>query len=54
MLRPVAYTTSITPFSYENGVECLPFWVGVSTENDRKRRHLKTLFKVESFESGDI
>ena len=26
---------SITAFSYENGVECLRFWVGVSIENDR-------------------
>ena len=40
-------SVSITPFSYENGVECLRFWIGVSIENDRKRRHLKTVFKVE-------
>ena len=35
-------------------MECLRFWVGVSIENDRKQRPLKTLFKVEWFENGDV
>ena len=38
---------SITSFSYENEEECLCFWVGASIWSGWKRRHFKTLSKVE-------